>query len=338
MADCDGYIAKLCAIRRFTWLQTLLHAQGYHTVCANNGEHALACVANDPPDLILLDVMMPGVNSYQVAQTLKADPDTVSIPIILITALTNRNARIDGLQTGAEDFLTKPVDRDELWLRVRNLLSLKAFASLRNHARVLEEQIELRTSQLQTANKELQAFSYSVAHDLRTPLRAISGLADMLQKELGTSAATERSLHCITPIRAGTLQMNRLIDALLSLAQLSQMVINWETIDLSALAHTILEGYQEREPGRVVQLDIQPNLAAQGDPHLLRNVLENLFSNAWKYSSRKPQAASSDCVQSGKWPRWGVDVCRQRQRRRFWYGLLKQVVWDFSAVAHPGRI
>jgi signal transduction histidine kinase len=270
-------------------LETLLHAEGYRTVSATSGEDALACVSHQAPDLILLDVMMPGMNGYQVARTLKADPVTSSIPIILVTALTDRSARIDGLETGAEDFLTKPFDREELWLRVRNLLRMKEFAGLVNHARILEEQVELRTSQLQAANLELQAFSYSVAHDLRSPLSTITGFTNLLYKEIGAANASERSQHFIDRIKAGAAQMSELIDALLSLAQLSRIVLRWENVNLSALSQTILDNYRDRESSRVVKVDIQPNLVVQGDPHLLRDVLENLLSNAWKYSSHEPQ-------------------------------------------------
>ena len=97
---------------------------------AGSGEQALSLVAQRPPDLILLDVMMPGLNGYEVARKLKANTLTSAIPIIMVTALIDRAVRLAGLDAGAEDFLEKPVDRAELWLRVRNLLRLKALADL----------------------------------------------------------------------------------------------------------------------------------------------------------------------------------------------------------------
>jgi CheY-like chemotaxis protein len=107
-------------------LETLLRPEGYLTLCAANGEDALAAIARRAPDLILLDVMMPGMDGYEVANRLKTDPATSSIPIIMLTAQDDRCARLAGLTAGAEEFLTKPVDRAELWLRVRNLLHLRA--------------------------------------------------------------------------------------------------------------------------------------------------------------------------------------------------------------------
>jgi signal transduction histidine kinase len=270
-------------------LEALLLPEGYLTQSAASGEEALTLIAQRAPDLILLDVMMPGMNGYEVASVLKANPAVSNIPIIMLTALTDRGTRLAGLEAGAEDFLTKPVDRAELWLRVRNLLRLKEFGDfLQNHGRILEEQVQARTSQLQAANEELLAFSYAVSHDLRTPLSTIAGFSGLLDKEADADNASARSKHYIARIRAGVVQMSELIDSLLSLAHVSRTSLRWDRVDMSTLAQTILDSYQEREPGRVVQLDIQPELVVQGDPTLLRNVLDNLLGNAWKFSSQQP--------------------------------------------------
>jgi signal transduction histidine kinase/DNA-binding response OmpR family regulator len=120
-------------------LEIMLKPEGFLLLCAANGEEALALIARQPPDLILLDVMMPGMNGYDVAGKIKSDPATKNIPVIMLTALDDRNARMLGLTAGAEDFLTKPVDRPELSVRVRNLLRIKAYGDkLRNALDTLE--------------------------------------------------------------------------------------------------------------------------------------------------------------------------------------------------------
>lgn len=111
-------------------LTLLLESEGYTTECAESGEEALAMIARAPPDLMLLDVRMPGLDGYQVASSLKSRPATAHIPIIMVTARVDRESRVIGLDAGAEEFLSKPVDRVELRLRVRNLLRLKAYADL----------------------------------------------------------------------------------------------------------------------------------------------------------------------------------------------------------------
>lgn len=107
-------------------LEIMLAPDGYLLATATSGEEALAMVAKEPPDLILLDIMMPGMNGYQVAATIKANAATSSIPVIILTALGDRSSRIHGLSAGAEEFLTKPVNHAELSMRVKNLLRLTA--------------------------------------------------------------------------------------------------------------------------------------------------------------------------------------------------------------------
>ena len=109
-------------------LEIMLAPEGYVIQTAPSGEAALAAVAEQPPDLILLDIMMPGMDGYNTASRVKTNPVTKHIPIIMLTALDDKNSRMHGLRAGAEEFLTKPVDRAELCVRVRNLLALRCQA------------------------------------------------------------------------------------------------------------------------------------------------------------------------------------------------------------------
>lgn len=129
-------------------LETLLRHEGYQTLSASSGEEALQLVAQQPPDLILLDIMMPGMDGYEVASHLKGDQTTASIPIIMLSALNESSARVSGLETGAEEFISKPVERVELWLRVRNLLRLKERGDqLKIHNLMLEQQLQQKTGE-----------------------------------------------------------------------------------------------------------------------------------------------------------------------------------------------
>ena len=139
-------------------LEALLRPEGYVTLTASNGEEAVAVVRRQLPDLILLDVMMPGMDGYQVAKILKTDITTLHIPIVMVTAQTDPAALLDGLNAGAEEFLTKPVNRAELWLRVRNLLRLKELRDLVEHQnKFLEEAVFARTVKLQRFRTAMDA-------------------------------------------------------------------------------------------------------------------------------------------------------------------------------------
>ncbi|MHB1198786.1 MAG: PAS domain-containing sensor histidine kinase [Polaromonas sp.] len=152
----------------------------------------------------------------------------------------------------------------------------------------LEERVQQRTAQLAFANKQMESFSYSVSHDLRSPLNAIDGFSSLLEKTVGKMEGgplTERGAHYLARIRAGVSQMGELIDALLTLAQVSRASLLWEPVDLSALAEALLSSYREHEPARVTRWQVEAGLLAQGDPRLLKQVLDNLLGNAWKFSA-----------------------------------------------------
>ena len=107
-------------------IEAYLQGEGYITQSADSGKQAFKLIAERLPDLIILDITMPGIDGYQVATLLKSNSETADIPIIMITGLTSRDARLVGLKAGAEDYLTKPLDPAELGLKVRNLLRLRA--------------------------------------------------------------------------------------------------------------------------------------------------------------------------------------------------------------------
>lgn len=131
------------------YLETVLKAEGYAILEASSGELAMELLLRHKPDLVLLDAMMPGLDGFQVASRLKANPETKPIPIIMVTSLDDRGSRMKALQSGVEEFLTKPVDRSELWVRVRNLLRLKEYGDfLSEYSRTLEHEVEHRTQQL----------------------------------------------------------------------------------------------------------------------------------------------------------------------------------------------
>ena len=153
----------------------------------------------------------------------------------------------------------------------------------------LEDKVRQRTAELEAANQELEAFSYSVAHDLRAPLRSIDGFSHLLEKTIAIETA-ERSRHYMDRIRAGVRQMGELTDGLLSLAQVSRTSLKNETVDLGAVAATVLQICGEQDPVRKVKVDVQSGMLAVGDPALLRQVMENLIGNAWKFTAHANDA------------------------------------------------
>lgn len=153
----------------------------------------------------------------------------------------------------------------------------------------LEERVRQRTAQLEAKNRELEAFSYSVSHDLRAPLKTINGFSHLLERAVGNMAG-EKITHYLSRIRAGTQQMGELIDGLLSLAQLSRSTLQVRDVDLTLIARRIERECRECDPQRQAELRIQDSLRARGDARLLDSVMQNLLLNAWKFTSKRALA------------------------------------------------
>jgi PAS domain S-box-containing protein len=168
----------------------------------------------------------------------------------------------------------------------------RAEEAIRRLAAELEQRVAQRTQELEAANEELEAFSYSVSHDLRTPLRAIDGFSKVLLSRYAQSLDSQGQ-HYLERVRAGTQRMGQLIDDLLHLSRLSRADLQPGPVDLAELARQVLEQLREREPERRVDVALPERLPALGDARLLRVVLENLLQNAWKFTSKQPDAQIS---------------------------------------------
>ncbi len=153
----------------------------------------------------------------------------------------------------------------------------------------LEARVQSRTKDLQAANREMEAFSYSVSHDLRAPLRAIDGFSRILMDDFQTVLSQDGASY-LKKIRGASAQMGQLIDDLLRLSRINRAEMRSDPINLSALVQSVINDLQIREPGRVVAVEVAPDLQTRGDERLLRVAIENLMSNAWKFTGKTAQA------------------------------------------------
>ncbi len=253
-----------------------LLAGRYDVLPVPDGLKALAAAEADPPDLILTDVMMPGLDGFGLLRELRKNARTRTVPVILLSARAGEDSAVEGLDAGADDYLAKPFSARELLARVRTHLEL---------ARVRREW----ANELEKANRELEAFSYSVSHDLRAPLRAIDGFSKMLLDEYGEKLDEQGCLY-LDRVCAAAKKMAALIDDLLNLSRISRATLRREPVNLTELAQSTLATLRERSPSRDVSIKIAAGLQAHGDARLIVIVLENLLGNAWKFTAKNLRA------------------------------------------------
>ena len=248
----------------------------YRVDTANDGQEALERIRLDRPDLVLSDVMMPRMTGIELAKRLRDDAETINLPVILLSARAGDEAMIEGLDAGSDDYLTKPFTAQELMARVRSHLKLSEARSQ-------------WAAELESANRELDAFSYSVAHDLRAPLRAIDGFSAFLLEDEGQRLSDSSRRH-LDIVRRSAQRMSQMIDDLLRLAKIGRGDIHRVRFDLSALAHEVVSHLRNSDPARKVALHIEGGIGVDADPALVRIVLENLLGNAWKFTAKRADA------------------------------------------------
>jgi signal transduction histidine kinase len=254
---------------------TRLLRDEYDVVAVPEGAAALAEALERVPDLVLSDVMMPRLDGFGLLHALRTDIRTRNVPVILLSARAGEESAVEGLDAGADDYLAKPFSARELRARVRTHLEL---------ARTRRQWAD----ELERANHELEAFSYSVSHDLRAPLRAIDGFSKALLSRQADKLDAQGKEH-LKRVRAATAHMSSLIDDLLQLARISRTDLRRDSIAISELVTTLFDELQQQNPHRNAKLEVEPGLIAQADRRLVRVVLENLLSNAWKFSSKRPE-------------------------------------------------
>lgn len=223
-------------------LSQMLETQGYKVRAVLNGARALAAARSTPPDLILLDIMMPELDGYQVCQLLKADEQTRHIPIIFISALDAVQDKVRAFTEGGVDYISKPFQIKEVLARVRTHLALRQLQQqLQSANQALAQQVE----ELQSRNEELDTFARAVAYDLKTPLTAVIGFAEMLEKIHATLplADLEQSLHSIA---ANARQMNTIVDRLLFVCGVRQtQTVALEQLNMGVIVQAALRRLAE---------------------------------------------------------------------------------------------
>jgi two-component system, NtrC family, sensor kinase len=265
-------------------LSTELGTEGYDVVLAVSGQEAIALLGAQSVDCILLDFEMPGMSGQETCRRIKQSTAWRDIPLVMLSARDDRNTIIECINAGADDFVTKSADLDVLKARVRAQLRKKHFEDETRRTRE-EEQIRTYAAALEGANRELESFSYSVAHDLRAPLRSIDGFSQALLDEYADRLDDEGRQY-LQFVRESAQRMALLIDDLLALSRVTRAELRRESVDLGAIARATVARLERDNPDRRVEVTIPEGLRAEADPRLVGVVFDNLLGNAWKFTSK----------------------------------------------------
>ena len=264
-------------------LKVLLTNEKFAIATASNGRQALEQVEKENPDLVLLDVMMPDMSGFEVAQHLKSNPNTADIPIIFLTALNRTADIVKGFQVGANDFISKPFNKEELIIRVTHQISLVAAKRL----------ILSKTEELQRTIAGRDKLYSVIAHDLRSPMGSIKMVLNMLILNLPSEKIGAEMYELLTMANQTTEDVFSLLDNLLkwTKSQIGKLNVVYQDVDLVEVTDGVIEIFSMVASLKKIRIhEMKPEkMMVNADIDMLKTVVRNLLSNAIKFSKENSE-------------------------------------------------
>ena len=264
-------------------LKVLLTNEKFAIATANNGQQALEQVEKEHPDLVLLDVMMPDLSGFEVAQRLKSNPDTADIPIIFLTALNSTTDIVKGFQVGANDFISKPFNKEELIIRVTHQISLVAAKRI----------ILKKTEELQRTIAGRDKLYSVIAHDLRSPMGSIKMVLNMLILNLPVEKIGTEMHELLTMANRTTEDVFSLLDNLLkwTKSQIGNLNVVYQDIDAVEVMDSVIDVFNMIAGLKKITIreEKPEKLPVCADIDMLKTVIRNLLSNAIKFSNENSE-------------------------------------------------
>jgi DNA-binding response OmpR family regulator len=290
-------------------ISDFLAEQGFELMLTRSGAQALEKIHLGTPDLVLLDVRMPGMDGFEVCRRLKADPAVAAIPVIFMTALDDAAHKVEGFHLGAVDYVTKPIQREELVARIRHHLQLHR----------LQRELVLKSDDLAAKNAELEAYAHTIAHSLKTPLAAATRFLEILFKYKSAELGEEPQRLVQQAFEAMSMT-GEVVDALLLLSTVSQQSVELRALDMQAVVARVqsqLADLQARTQASIQVPAAWPR--ALGYAPWIAEIWLNLLSNALKYGGSPPQVRLGATQEGGQvrfWVRDNGEPLSQDERAR----------------------
>ncbi|MDR0976275.1 MAG: hybrid sensor histidine kinase/response regulator [Prevotellaceae bacterium] len=275
-------------------LKVLLNNEKYQIGTANNGQQALDYLEKNHVDLVLLDVMMPGISGFEVAQRMKQNPNLAEIPIIFLTALNSTSDIVKGFQAGASDFVSKPFNKEELLVRLTHQIMLIAAK------RALIE----KTDELERTISGRDKLYSVIAHDLRSPIGSIKMVLNMLLLNLPAEKIGDEMYDLLTSANHTTEDVFALLDNLLkwTRSQIGKLSTVFQDIDATEVVDSVAEMFSFSAKLKNISIHIEksPKLLVRADVDMLKTIIRNLLSNAVKYSQESSEIIIREEERDGK--------------------------------------
>ena len=266
-----------------------LEYEGYQTYGYTSAADALVAMRERSFDLLLADLQMPGTNGIDLMKSAQlVDPTLVAV---IMTGHGALETAVAAMKAGALDYIQKPI---KLATALPVLERALAVRQLRIEKKRLEENVRERTEELKIANRELEAFSYSVSHDLRAPLRAVSTFTQVLLSD-HVGPLNEEGRRLLQNVNAGAAHMDRLITDLLRLSQLNRQALHRQPQRFAEVVRSIIDGMASERAGRDIEFVVADFPTWKVDPGLMQQVFVNLISNAIKFTREREHA----CIEVG---------------------------------------
>ena len=261
-------------------LSATLGDRDYDVQCAINGKLALMAVANQPPDLVLLDIKMPEMDGYQVCEALKSQQKTADIPVIFLSALDDVIDKVKAFAVGGVDYITKPFQVEEVLARVEHQLTIRRLQKQLQNQNLRLQQLN---EDLKRSNRELEQFAYIVSHDLQQPLQTITGFAELMLTLKSQINLEEEAEEYVLPILDEGMRLQQLIKNLLHYSRVGTKQAAFEAIDCNIILEETLSNLSLaiQESGAIITSEKLPMVF--GDRLQLGQLFQNLIANAVKY-------------------------------------------------------
>ena len=267
-------------------LAHVLKREGYEVLAAFSGEDALKLVEKKKPEIILLDIMMPGMDGFEVCERLKKKEETRDIPVIFLSALSETDSKVKGFKAGGVDYITKPFQREEVLARIELHLRLNR---LQNRLEEKISQLKEREEWLNRLNAQKDELMRIVGHDIRNPVTGIIGVAQLLKNSENSMSEDQRKLMYKTIEESGK-KLQNLVNDLLKKekAELNLEELNLEEVRLEHLLQRVIELHQPTALSKEITVDLEINEPVQMelDRQKMDQVMGNLISNALKFTPR----------------------------------------------------